>query len=184
MLTLAAVLFGCSDEAEKKTAALPDGFYSVSRPVCGDTGKNPTYATPVQPAALRDYVDTNAAEIEVAGADTTATINDADCQLTNRQKISYNSGAVVSFTQNTTNSWSPDGCTLSVEVDGEKSDVDKDLTTSSGTKVYQDITSSAPGGSFDMAASGDTYTLTLGIAINDFGCANGAKFQWVWTKKS
>jgi hypothetical protein len=72
---------------------------------------------------------------------------------------------------------------MAVEVLGEKVDVDKDLTTTNGTKVFTDITSNEQAASFDVAASGSTYTMTLGIALDNLGCASGAKLQWDWTKK-
>ena len=173
----------CSKEKETKTVALPDGTYSVSRPVCSDTKKNPVYTNPVQPAVFRDYVDMEVAKITVSGMEVSAVVKDKDCSLTNGQKIFYNSGSVVTFTKQTTNTWEPAACKLSVEVNGEQSEVDQDLKTSAGAKVYAEATSSEQGGSFDVTAAGEIYTLTLGFALSDFGCADGAKFQWLWTKE-
>jgi hypothetical protein len=182
---LAASITGCSDEeSAKKPAAMPDGTYKVSSPTCVDTGKSPAYTNAVQPGLFRDFTDLISGDAVIAGTELKSTVSDADCTLTNIQKIFSNSGTVITFTQQSSNTWTPAACKMTVSVDSKPIEVDQDLQGVGGTtKVYANSDVASQGGFFDVVPAGDTYTLTLGIAFNDYGCTNGTKFQWVWTKQ-
>jgi|GEM_PF-2936337 len=130
---------GCGSKKDVSISrSIGDGTYTVLGPSCISTGLRPPYPAPDRAAALLDFDTLTGHSWVISGGDLTITINDSDCQLALKRRISTNSSSVFAYTKEKIAMFAPESCEFAASGGGVTLPASKSLA-----QVFQDSSDTA-----------------------------------------